>query len=102
VLKDRGFTAPELHALYQGRGALSLRDHRLQLLILDAVKFHDAQKAAKEAAAKPVPPVQRPGVAQPRNAAADQHIQNLKQKLDQSGSLKDAAALVAARRKAVR
>jgi len=102
VLKDRGFTDQELQALHQCRGALSLRDHRLQLLILDAVKFHDAQKAAKEAAAKPVPPVQRPGVAQPPNAAAEHHIQNLKQKLDQSGSLKDAAALVAARRKAAR
>ena len=81
---------------------LSLHDHRLQLLIRDGIRFRDAQKAAKEASTKPVPPVQRPGVAQPRGAAQDAVVQNLTKRLDQTGNLKDAARLLAERRKAAR
>jgi hypothetical protein len=44
--------------------------------------------------------VQRPGASQPRGAALDAQIQNLDKKLATSGSLKDAAALVKARRAA--
>jgi len=47
-------------------------------------------------------PAQRPGVAQPRGAAQDAQIQALDKRLEASGSLKDAAALIAARRKAGR
>ena len=44
------------------------------------------------------PPVQRPGVSQPKGAALDAEIQHLTQKLEKSGNLKDAAALLRARR----
>jgi hypothetical protein len=98
VLKDRGFGEQELAQLWNGQGAISLRDHRLQLLILDAVKFSDAQRAAKQALTRPVPPVQRPGVAQSKTGDAE--IQALKQKLERTGSARDAAALVAAQRRA--
>jgi hypothetical protein len=66
------------------------------------VRFRDAQKAARQASTKPVPPVQRPGVAQPRGAAHEAVVQNLTKRLDQTGTLKDAARLLAERRKAVR
>jgi hypothetical protein len=102
MLRDLGFSDTELSALYHGRADLSLHDHRLQMLIRDGVRFRDAQKAAKEASTKPVPPVQRPGVAQPRGAAQDAVVQNLTKRLDQTGTLKDAARLVAERRKAAR
>jgi len=102
MLRELGFSDPELHALYHGRADLSLHDHRLQMLIRDGVRFRDAQKAAKEASTKPVPPVQRPGVAQPRGAAQDAVVQNLTKRLDQTGTLKDAARLLAERRKAAR
>jgi hypothetical protein len=100
VLKDRGFGEQELAQLWNGQAAISLRDHRLQLLVLDAVKFADAQRAAKEALTKPVPPVQRPGVAQQKSGDAE--IQALRQKLERTGSARDAAALVAAQRRSRR
>jgi len=102
MLHDFGFSDQELTELYQGRRDLSLHDHRLQLIIRDGVRFRDAQKAAKLASTKPVPPVQRPGVAQPRGAAQDAVVQNLTKRLDQTGNLKDAARLLAERRKAAR
>jgi hypothetical protein len=65
-------------------------------------RYREAQRKAKDVVAKPVPPVQRPGVSQPRGAAQDARIQALTKQLEASGSLKDAAALIAARRKAAR
>ena len=102
MMRELGFNDSELGLLWSGRADLSLHDHRLQLLIRDGVRFRDAQKAAKEASTKPVPPVQRPGVAQPRGAAQDAVVQNLTKRLDQTGNLKDAARLLAERRKAAR
>jgi hypothetical protein len=102
MLRELGFSDQELDALYHGRTDLSLHDHRLQMLIRDGIRFRDAQKAAREASSKPVPPVQRPGVAQPRGAAQDAVVQNLAKRLDQTGNLKDAARLLAERRKAAR
>lgn len=96
------FKDDELGKLWNGQASLSLRDHRVQLLIMDAVKYREAQKAAKHAVAKPVAPVQRPGVAPQKGQAHQEVIQNLNKKLDSSGSLKDAARLLAARRQATR
>jgi hypothetical protein len=102
MLQELGFSDQELNELHQGRRALSVHDHRVQLLMRDGVRFRDAQKAAREASTKPVPPVQRPGVAQQRGAAQDAVVQNLTRRLDQTGNLKDAARLLAERRKAGR
>jgi hypothetical protein len=102
VLRDLGFSDQELVALHMGRTDLSLHDHRVQLLIREGVRFRDAQKAARQASLKPVPPVQRPGVAPQRGAAHDAVVQNLTKRLDQTGTLKDAARLLAERRKAAR
>jgi hypothetical protein len=102
VLHELGFSDQELAEMVQGRRDLSVHDHRLHLLIRDGVRFRDAQKAARQASTKPVPPVQRPGVAQPRGAAQDAVVQNLTKRLDQTGNLKDAARLIAERRKAAR
>ena len=102
VLKEIGFSDEEIGDLWTGRARLPLRDHRMALLVHDATRYRQAQQKAKEAAAKPVPPVQRPGVAQPRGAAQDAKIRALAEQLETSGSLKDAAALIAARRKAGR
>lgn len=100
VLKDLGFNDQELSDLWNGRGAMSLRDHRVQLLIRDGVRYRDAQAATRSAAVRPVPSVQRPGAAAPRGAEADARLSALNTKLEQSGSLKDAAALLAAQRHA--
>jgi len=102
VLKELGFQETELAQSWHGQRDLSLRDHRVQLLIRDATLWRDAQAKAKAAATRPVPAVQRPGVSQPKGAAQDAQIQHLTQKLEKTGNLKDAAALLRARRAGTR
>jgi len=102
LLRDLGFADAELAEMWHGKRTVSLRDHRIQLLLRDGVKYRDAQAAAKKAAARPVPNVQRPGPAAPRNADADERVKALDQRLTNSGSLRDAAAALAARRAASR
>jgi hypothetical protein len=102
VLGELGFTEAELLPLWNGHKELSLRDHRLQLLIRDATLWREAQAKAKAAATKPVPPVQRPGAATARQGTDEARVQHLTQRLEQTGSLRDAAALVRARRVAAR
>jgi hypothetical protein len=101
TLTGLGFAEAELAQSWNGAKDLSLRDHRVQLLIRDATLWREAQAKAKAAQAKPVPPVQRPGVAQPKGAAQHAQIENLAQQLDKSSgvkALRTAARLVAARR----
>jgi hypothetical protein len=97
-LEAKGFTKEELNALASGQEKLAIHDRRMQSLILDGLKYRDLQNAKVEAAKKPVPPVQRPGAAPPRGAAATQNIQALSQRLSASGSIEDALALRMARR----
>jgi hypothetical protein len=101
TLTGLGFAEAELAQSWNGQKDLSLRDHRVQLLIRDATLWREAQAKAKAAQAKPVPPVQRPGVAQPKGAAQHAQIENLTQQLDKTSgvkALRTAAKLVAARR----
>jgi hypothetical protein len=101
VLKGLGFDEAELAASWRGHQHLSLRDHRVQLLVRDATLWREAQQRAKAAIAKPVPPVQRPGVSHPKGAAQDAVIQNLNKQLENASgvnALRTAAKLVAARR----
>jgi hypothetical protein len=100
VLKQHGFDETELAASWHGQKDFLLRDHRIQLLVRDAILWRQAQAKAKAAVAKPLPPVQRQGGAQSKSAARDEEIQNLSKKLDATGSLKDATALLRARRAA--
>lgn len=98
VLRDIGFTDQELAKAWNGEESVSLRDHRIQLLILDAMKYRDAKSA--KPAPKPVPPVQRPGVAKAATTSADAEIQTLEKRFERTGNWKDGAALLNARRKA--
>jgi len=100
LLQEKGFTPQELTDLANGKERVSIFDHRIQSLILDGVKYQEAQKAKPKAIAKPVPQVQRPGVAQPKGAAADASVQALSQRLSSTGSVKDAFALYQAKKKA--
>jgi hypothetical protein len=93
-----------LAAAWQGQNGLSLRDHRMQLLIRDATLYREAQTKAKAAVAKQVPPVQRPGVAGSTPTAREAELTALNKQLDGARSsmtgARAAAALVAARRRA--
>jgi hypothetical protein len=103
VLRELGFDEEnELVPMWNGQKELSLRDHRLQLLIRDATLWREAQAKAKAAVTKPVPPVQRPGAASARQGTDEARVQHLTQRLEQTGSLRDAAALIRARRAAGR
>jgi len=100
-LREFGATAHESElrvASWHGQKDFPLRDHRIQLLVRDAILWHLAQAKANAAAAKPLPPVQRSSASPSRAAARQEMIDSLSKRLDVSGSLKDAAALVRARR----
>lgn len=97
-LQERGFTQNELNDLASGKSKLSIYDHRIQSLIHDGMKLAEIQKAPIRAVPKTLPPVQKPGVAQQRGAAAAQSIQSLNQRLNESGSIDDALALLRAQR----
>lgn len=96
LFRNAGFADSDLNAIAKGE-KLSPFHAGLQDIIMKAVKYEQLQKAPPKAIAKPVPAVQRPGVAQPKGAAADVNIQALSQRLNQTGSIKDAMALRAAR-----
>ena len=98
LFRDKGFTETDLNNMAAG-ATYSPFDHRWQSILVDALKYREAQKAKPVAVAKPVPPVQRPGVAPPRGAAKTENLQALSAKLDRSGSVDDALELLAARRK---
>ena len=98
LLKDIGFTDEDLSKLWNGEVSLSLRDHRAQLLIRDAVRYRDAQNVARTKAVKSVPTVQRPGSPAARMPEADIRNRQLEQQFNKSTSWKDAAELLIARR----
>jgi hypothetical protein len=105
VLRDIGFTDDELAQSYHGQLGLSLRDHRVQLIVRDAILWREAQAKAKAASARPVPPVQRPGVAQGRGVQRDAELQNLSKQLDNASgvnALRVAAKMQSLKRQAAR
>jgi hypothetical protein len=77
-----------------------LRHSSFQKIIYDAVQARIRAKA-RPVPTRAVPPVQRPGVSVPRNHAAE-NLSALNSRLEKSGSLKDAAALLQARRRGAR
>ncbi len=106
LLRDTGFTDQELSAAYNGQRGLSLRDHRVQVLIHDAMKYREAKAAVAKPVPKPLPPVQRPGVAPNKGAALEVEVQALGKKLDNARNSNEgariAAKLIAARRRGAR
>jgi hypothetical protein len=95
-LGELGFRPDELDRLASGKEKISVFDHRFQQLVFSDLKLSEIQRAKTAVAAKPVPSVQRPGTARPSGNA--ENIQALTAKLNNSGDLKDAAALLQARR----
>lgn len=91
-LGELGFKPEELARLASGQEKLSLYDHRIQRLIFSDLKLSDIQSAKTAAVAKPLPPVQRPGVARSTNANSER-IQALTDELNKTGSLKAAQEL---------
>ena len=105
TLKDIGFSDEELNALGNGDKELSIYDHRLRLMALESYKYREAQKQQKTVVAKKLPPVQKPGVTQGRNASIDAEIQTLSKQLDNASgrnAILIAQRLTEAKRRAAR
>ena len=105
MLKDLGFDEAQLARAYNAQGEFSLRDHRVQMLVVDALRYREAQAKAKTLVthAKPVPPVQRPGTAPSKGQAQADTIANLERQLvgaKGANALRLAAQLTQARRNA--
>ncbi len=100
-LKDVGFTEKELATAWRGEKDIPFRDHRVQMLILDGIRYREAQSKAKTVTAKPLPPVQRPGVSPGKGAATEARVQTLTKQLPNAKGLnavRAAAELYRARR----
>jgi hypothetical protein len=103
VLRDLGFNDDELNRLYNGQQGVSLRDARVQRLILDGVKYREAKAKAAQPAPKPLPPVQRPGVAPDKGAHKIALVQDAANRLNNSkgqNAIRAAADLLKAQRQA--
>lgn len=98
TLTEIGFSEDELTALMKGQRPLHARDHRVQLLVRDATRWRQAQKAAATAKARTVPPVTRPGTAPDKGAAKVQALQEAQKQLARTGRTEDAVALLRAKR----
>ena len=105
VLTRIGFTQEELAKAWNEDRLF--RDHRIQRLIVDAVRLEQMQqnKAKIPDKAKPVPPVQRPGVPPVRGAHKEAELKSLADRIEQASSaqtgVRAAAEYLRARRAAV-
>jgi hypothetical protein len=102
-LNELGFKSEELAKLASGQEKLSLYDHRIQRLIFSDLKLSDIQSATKAVAAKPLPPVQKPGISKPAGSSVSEREQVLTRQLNETGDLRIAQelyALQSSRRKA--
>lgn len=99
VLKDTGFNDDELSKLWSGQASVSLRDHRIQRLVYDAIKLREAKKVAAQPAKKPLPPVIKPGSAGARTDQGSLEIRSLQQRASETPNARNMASLLAAQRK---
>lgn len=93
-LSDLGFTQTELADLANGKSRLPIYDHRIQQLLVDSLKLQEIQNAPKAVAAKPLPPVQRPGVSRSGGNPDSERIQALEKQLTATGDMKIAAQIL--------
>lgn len=94
--KASGIEPEELQRLFDSEPLM--RNATFQRMMYDAGKYRLMMKARDAVAAKPVPPVQRPGMAASRGERDQHDLRTLSSRLSNSGDLKDAVALYQARR----
>jgi len=69
----------------------------IQKLIVDGLRYRELQKAPPKAATKPVPPVQKPGIAQNVGDSASERIRTLQKQFERDPTVENATALRLAR-----
>jgi len=93
--KASGIEPDALNRLFNSEPLM--RNATFQRMMYDAGKYRLMMKAKNAALAKPVPPVQRPGMATTRSERDRADLRTLSAKLSSSGDLRDAVALYKAR-----
>ncbi|WP_024514595.1 hypothetical protein [Bradyrhizobium sp. Tv2a-2] len=93
--KESGIEPAELNRLFNTEPLM--RNAIFQRMMYDAGKYRLMMKAKNAALARPVPPVQRPGMATTRSERERADVRALSAKLSSSGDIKDAVALYRAR-----
>jgi hypothetical protein len=94
--RENGIEAAELNRLFHTEPVM--RNAAFQRMMYDAAKYRLMIKAKDAVAARPVPPVMRPGVAAAAAGRERSDLRSLNARLSSSGDLKDAVALYQARR----
>ena len=93
---ESGIETAELNRLFATEPLM--RNATFQRMMYDAGKYRLMMKAKDAALTKPVPPVQRPGMATTRSERERADLRMLSSKLSASGNIKDAVALYQARK----
>ena len=93
--RESGIEPGELNHLFNTEPLM--RNAIFQRMMYDAGKYRLMMKAKDAALARPVPPVQRPGMATTRSERERTDLRALSSKLSSSGDIKDAVALYKAR-----
>ncbi|WP_316174304.1 MULTISPECIES: hypothetical protein [unclassified Bradyrhizobium] len=94
--KQSGIEPAELNRLFHTEPLM--RHATFQRMMYDAAKYRLMMKSKDAIAARPVPPVVRPGVAASSAERERADVRALNARLSSSGDLKDAVALYQARR----
>lgn len=90
-----GIEPDELQRLFDSEPLM--RNATFQRMMYDAGKYRLMMKARDAVTAKPIPPVQRPGMAASRGERDQHDLRALSARLSSSGDLKDAVALYQAK-----
>lgn len=94
--KETGIEPAELSRLFQNEPVM--RNATFQRMMYDAAKYRLMMKSKDTIAARPMPPVLRPGIATSPAERDRSDLRTLSARLSSSGDLKDAVALYQARR----
>jgi len=94
--KASGVEPGELFRLFETEPLM--RNATFQRMMYDAGKYRLMMKARDAATARPLPPVQRPGMAASPAERAQADIRTLSSRLSNTGDIKDAVALYNARK----
>ncbi|HXH43607.1 MAG TPA: hypothetical protein VNK51_07150 [Bradyrhizobium sp.] len=93
--KASGIEPAEMQRLFDSEPLM--RNAIFQRMMYDAGKYRLMMKAKERIAAKPMPPVQRPGMASSRGERDQHDLRALNARLSSTGDLKDAVALYRAK-----
>ena len=93
--KASGIEPEEMQRLFDSEPLM--RNATFQRMMYDAGKYRLMMKAKDAVAAKPMPPVQRPGMASSRGERDQHDLRALNARLSSTGDLKDAVALYRAK-----